>query len=145
MSAWRAPLQGDRSEIQDKGDSSNRSRNNFRVLDCACRDWRAGVCRLHVAVYMTANLPECDCLIHCGDDPWLAQGKSRPCDARIKSDQDAAEFHRQCERDNRLRKFYSLGRDDDLVAALCKQIDGLQARLSVLQPRTSAVQRVRKG
>lgn len=21
----------------------------------------------------------CDCLIHCGDDPWLATGKATPC------------------------------------------------------------------
>lgn len=27
-----------------------------------------------------ATLPKCDCLNHCGDDPWLSQGKAGHCD-----------------------------------------------------------------
>lgn len=95
--------------------------------------------------YADATLPACDCLIHCGDDPWIKQGKVKPCNNRIKAEQDAAEFSRRDDRDNKLRNFYGLGRNDDLVAALCKQIDGLQARLSVLQPRTIAIHNVRQG
>lgn len=37
----------------------------------------------------------CDCLIFCGDDPWLAEGKARPCAAKVKRDHEAAEA---CER-----------------------------------------------
>lgn len=28
--------------------------------------------------------PPCDCLIHCGDDPWLRDGRATPCD-RMKA------------------------------------------------------------
>jgi hypothetical protein len=29
------------------------------------------------------TMPEpCDCLIYCGDDPWLADGRSTPCAVR---------------------------------------------------------------
>lgn len=29
-------------------------------------------------------LAPCDCLSFCGDDPWIAQGKSKPCEALAK-------------------------------------------------------------
>lgn len=32
------------------------------------------------------ELPECDCLNWCGDDPWLQQKKCKPCDGKIKHD-----------------------------------------------------------
>ena len=37
---------------------------------------------------MDSNLGKvpCDCLISCGDDPWLTLGKAAPCEARRKAD-----------------------------------------------------------
>lgn len=35
------------------------------------------------------GLDDCDCLNGCGDDPWLAQGKAKPC-ARRSSEEAAA-------------------------------------------------------
>lgn len=35
-------------------------------------------------------MEQCDCLNFCGDDPWLAKGKVRPCDARIKQAEEEA-------------------------------------------------------
>lgn len=29
------------------------------------------------------NLPSCDCLNWCGDDPWLRDGRAAPCQERI--------------------------------------------------------------
>lgn len=34
---------------------------------------------------------KCDCLNMCGDDPWLAKGKSEPCEALKKAWAKAAE------------------------------------------------------
>lgn len=28
---------------------------------------------------------ECDCLNYCGDDPYIARGKARPCDQKTRS------------------------------------------------------------
>ncbi|QZA80881.1 hypothetical protein [Deefgea piscis] len=32
------------------------------------------------------ELPECDCLNWCGDDPWLKQEKCKPCADKINHD-----------------------------------------------------------
>lgn len=37
---------------------------------------------------------KCDCLNRCGDDPWLADGRARPCAALVKERQRAAERER---------------------------------------------------
>jgi hypothetical protein len=37
------------------------------------------------------GLDDCDCLNQCGDDPWLAKGKARPC-AKRAQELAAAEF-----------------------------------------------------
>ena len=48
----------------------------------------------------TEGMPEvCDCLVFCGDDPWLASGKAKPCEyATIR----AAE-QKEAEKLNRVR------------------------------------------
>lgn len=37
----------------------------------------------------------CDCLIHCGDDPWLTDGRAQPCAAKVARDREAAEIQRR--------------------------------------------------
>lgn len=39
------------------------------------------------------GLDDCDCLNTCGDDPWLAKGKAKPCERRAS--EEAAELHRR--------------------------------------------------
>lgn len=34
---------------------------------------------------------QCDCTVHCGDDPWLKDGRSTPCAAKVKRDRERAE------------------------------------------------------
>ncbi len=37
-------------------------------------------------------MPEpCDCLIYCGDDPWLQDGRARPCDRKRAADREIVE------------------------------------------------------
>lgn len=31
-------------------------------------------------------MERCDCLIYCGDDPWLKDGRATPCPAKVKRD-----------------------------------------------------------
>ena len=33
----------------------------------------------------------CDCLNFCGDDPWLANGKAKPCDHSVRRTQEQKE------------------------------------------------------
>jgi hypothetical protein len=33
---------------------------------------------------------DCDCLNHCGDDPWLKDGRAKPCQYRLKKQAEAA-------------------------------------------------------
>lgn len=40
---------------------------------------------------MCKQLPPCDCLNYCGDDPWIAQGKAQACEHKIKRDKEAAQ------------------------------------------------------
>lgn len=42
--------------------------------------------------------PPCDCLNWCGDDPWLATGRSRPCDALTARQRERAEAETRAHR-----------------------------------------------
>lgn len=37
-----------------------------------------------------SSLPKCDCLIWCGDDPWLTKGKAEYCDHFKQKEKKAA-------------------------------------------------------
>ncbi len=39
---------------------------------------------------MSKNLPKCDCLNLCGDDPWLSKGKAEYCDHYKTKEKKAA-------------------------------------------------------
>ena len=32
----------------------------------------------------------CDCTVHCGDDPWLADGRAAPCVRKVVRDREYA-------------------------------------------------------
>lgn len=34
---------------------------------------------------------KCDCLVHCGDDPWLKDGRAYPCPSKVRRDRECAE------------------------------------------------------
>lgn len=54
------------------------------------------------------NLPQCDCLNDCGDDPRIRQGKAESCE--------------QFKRDERIKKYYNSGLQQ-IVKALQFYID----------------------
>lgn len=58
----------------------------------------------------------CDCLIACGDDPWLADGRVQPCAYKKKRDADQARAVRRVARVNRL--LLELGYPGDVAGAL---------------------------
>jgi hypothetical protein len=62
-------------------------------------------------------MPEpCDCLNYCGDDPWLADGRSYPCAEKKRSDAAAA---RAARREDRTRSLLAeLGHPGDVLGAL---------------------------
>lgn len=62
-------------------------------------------------------MPErCDCLIYCGDDPWLKDGRAEPCAEKKKADAVAAGLARRVARTNRLLD--ELGYTDNVLGAL---------------------------
>jgi len=62
-------------------------------------------------------MPEpCDCLIWCGDDPWLQDGRATPCAEKKKADAAAARAARRVARTNRL--LMELGHPNDVLGAL---------------------------
>lgn len=54
----------------------------------------------------------CDCLIYCGDDPWLTVGRAAPCQYKVA--RDAAEREAQAKR---VRDARMLAAADSLLAA----------------------------
>lgn len=75
---------------------------------------------------------KCDCLNYCGDDPWLAQGKAEPCEARkkraLEAQQRAKEQTTPEEVRDRLNGIASLGLDyiqvkSEDVLLLCKALE----------------------
>ena len=73
------------------------------------------------------NQITCDCLNSCGDDPWLKDGRSQPCEA----------LRGQMKRSDRLQqlsKFYNVTNTFDLVEAQSVHIERLQENLATLDP-----------
>lgn len=31
---------------------------------------------------------KCDCLVYCGDDPWLKDGRSKPCAQKVQKEEE---------------------------------------------------------
>lgn len=76
---------------------------------------------------MTAKNPVvCDCLNDCGDDPWLADGRSFPCQRRV--DQQAREraFAAQSARVNAIIAQYAAADIYSLVEHLHAEVTRLQ-------------------
>ena len=90
---------------------------------------------------MTEN--HCDCTVFCGDDPWLKDGRSQPCDSLKRHEAEKSELRRLAIRDQELRKFYSLPPDGDLVGEMENHIKRLQDKLAKYQPRIAAISHVR--
>lgn len=48
------------------------------------------------ALAVASTLPKrvapdkCDCLVHCGDDPWLEDGRTQPCARKVREDRELA-------------------------------------------------------
>ncbi len=40
---------------------------------------------------MSAQPESCDCLVFCGDDPWLSSGKAKPCEYAVRRAEDLKE------------------------------------------------------
>jgi hypothetical protein len=70
---------------------------------------------------------ECDCLIRCGDDPWLSDGRSAPCARMKKQLAFERKMHRQMERAAELRKFYGVNSDFELIEKMHSEITRLEA------------------
>lgn len=69
---------------------------------------------------------DCDCLNFCGDDPWLTDGRSRPCDRKVAHDAWLIECAARHQRTQHLRHELALA---DELAAL-EEVARLRARLT---------------
>lgn len=65
---------------------------------------------------MSTNPVPCDCLIFCGDDPWLQDGRSVPCATKVARDA-ALKLHLE-EQQQRAQLLKQLGHKDTLPALL---------------------------
>lgn len=66
---------------------------------------------------------ECDCTVHCGDDPRLATGQAYPCVAKLRRDRMAARHARA----DQMRR--ELGCEDWLAAM--EELTDLRRRMAV--------------
>ena len=71
------------------------------------------------------NAVDCDCLNLCGDDPWLADGRSRPCERKLVHDAWLLEMAARHQRTQQLRGELRLA--DELHAL--EEVARLRARL----------------
>ena len=68
----------------------------------------------------------CDCLNHCGDDPWLQDGRSTPCDHKVASDQRQQKAMEEVDMIDQLRKHYGATSNFDLVVLLHQRLQGIK-------------------
>lgn len=74
-------------------------------------------------------IKECDCLIYCGDDPWLNDGRVKPCKARLKALKQEAKVQKLREQIEPLYKFYAVKTLHELVLSQAQHIERLQGKL----------------
>lgn len=86
---------------------------------------------------------KCDCLNHCGDDPWLKDGRSEPCEQVRERQLQEAITAKRIEARQVLHKFYNTTSIEDLVDAQTHHIERLQASLARLEKPIRPNQKVR--
>ncbi len=72
----------------------------------------------------------CDCLNTCGDDPWLKDGRVRPCKNFIKREQQDKLAVEKMAKVTKIAELYGAGADFDLVVLLHEKVQHLTAELA---------------
>lgn len=82
---------------------------------------------------------DCDCLNECGDDPWLATGKSRPCEKRRA--QTAARAQAVLEHEQLLQELQdaiALVEGDRLALVICHSLGPEHSSIPDTEPAAIA-------
>lgn len=73
-------------------------------------------------------MTDCDCLIHCGDDPWLKDGRAQPCQAFLDRQRKAEIFSSKLDRSAALCVKYGVRDFWDLADVMETRIQQLEAK-----------------
>jgi len=74
---------------------------------------------------------QCDCLNHCGDDPWLKDGRSQPCASLLAEQLREKQERPQAEKVVEICNIYGTDNIADLIMIMQSKIEHLTAGVKV--------------